>query len=199
MPKYTISLTGWRHRKESVNVALHSLGVIKGEREMIRRTLLAAAILACSGTAALAETVFVGAITFTSVTSQCTTVRVNDRAASVFHPNIVGNQSTAGLSWVWDFYSRGHAIHSTLPARQNFDGTFRSVQTGGTGWGDAYIWPSSKWAQIRVTSYTPALASINSSTPFVTIIGQIRRPNNDSGGFACVATFHASYVKDRFQ
>jgi len=193
-----ISLPAWRHREESVNVALHSLRVKKGEREMIRRTLLAAAILACSGTAALAETVFVGAITFTSVTSQCTTVRVNDRSASVFHPNIVGNQSTAGLSWVWDFYSRGHAIHSGA-IRQNFDGTFRSVQTGGTGWGDAYIWPSTKWAQIRVTSYTPAMASINSSTPSVTIIGQIRRPNNDSGGLACVATFRASYVKDGSQ
>lgn len=166
---------------------------------MIRQTLLAAAIFACSGTAALAETVFVGAITITAVTSQCTTVRANDRAASVFHPNIVGNQSTAGLSWVWDFYSRGHALHSSGTPRLNFDGVFRSVQTGGTGWGDAYIWPSTKWAQIRVTSYTPALANINSSTPFVTIIGQIKRPNNDGGGLACVATFHASYVKDRTQ
>lgn len=166
---------------------------------MIRGALLAAAIFACSGTAALAETVFVGAITFTAVTSQCTTVRANDRAASVFHPNIVGNQGTAGLSWVWDFYSRGHAIHSSGAPRVNFDGTFRSVQTGGTGWGDAYIWPSTKWAQIRVTSYTPALANINSSTPFVTIIGQIKRPNNDGGGLACVATFNATYVKDRSQ
>lgn len=166
---------------------------------MIRRALLAVALAAGSTTVALAETVFVGAIVFTSVTPQCTTVRVNDRAASVFHPNIAGNQSTAGLSWVWDFYSRGHAIHSNTTVRQNFDGTFRSVQTGGTGWGDAYIWPSTKWAQIRVTSYTPTLANINSSTPVVTIIGQIRRPNNDGGGFACVATFQASYVKDRTQ
>lgn len=166
---------------------------------MIRGTLLAAALLAGATSATLAETVFVGAITITAVTPQCTTVRVNDRAASVFHPNIVGNQSTAGLSWVWDFYSRGHAIHSSGTPRVNFDGTFRSVQTGGTGWGDAYIWPSTKWAQIRVTSYTPALASINSSTPSVTIVGQIRRPNNDSGGLACVATFRASYVKDGAQ
>ncbi|MCO5163251.1 MAG: hypothetical protein M9939_19125 [Mesorhizobium sp.] len=166
---------------------------------MIKRTLLAVALAAGSTTAASAETVFVGAIVFTAVTPACTTVRAKDRAASVFHPNIDGNQSTAGLSWVWDFYSRGHAIHSTLPARQNFDGTFRSVQTGGTGWGDAYIWPSTKWAQIRVISYSPALANINSTTPFVTITGQIRRPNNDSGGFACVATFHGTYVKDRWQ
>ena len=167
---------------------------------MIRGALLAAAIFACSGTAALAETVFVGAITFTAVTSQCTTVRVNERAASVFHPNIAGNQRTAGLSWVWDFYSRGHAIHTgaTVP-RVNFEGNFRSVQTGGTGWGDAYIWPSTKWAQIKVTSYTPALANINPSTPFVTIIGEIKRPNNDGGGVACVASFRASYVKDGSQ
>lgn len=166
---------------------------------MIRQTLLATAILACSGAVALAETVFVGAITITAVTPQCTTVHVNDRAASVFHPNIAGNQTTAGLSWVWDFYSRGHAIHSNATTRVNFDGTFRSVETGGTGWGDSYIWPSIKWAQIKVTSYAPALASINSSTPFVNISGQIRRPNNDGGGLACIATFQASYVKDRSQ
>jgi hypothetical protein len=167
---------------------------------MIRRALLAVALLAGSATTTFAETVFVGAITFTAVTPQCTTVRANDKAASVFHPNIVGNFSFAGLSVVWDFYSRGHILE-TPPntARRNFGPVFQAVKTGGTGWGDPYIWEPSRWAQIRVTSYVPALASINSTTRFVTITGQIRRPNSDGGGLACVADFEATYVKDRQQ
>ena len=166
---------------------------------MIGKGLLAAVVLAFSGTSALSETVFIGAITFTAVTPECTNVRVNDNAVSVFHPNIVGNESFAGLSVVWEFYSQGHALISSPTARVNFDESDRTVRTGGTGWGDAYIREPSKWAQIRVVSYSPALANIRSTTPFLTITGQIKRPFNDPAGLACVATFHASYVKDRRQ
>ena len=158
---------------------------------MIRGAILGTALLAGAATTASAETVFVGTIKITAVTAQCQNVHVNDYAQSVFHPKIVGNANFAGLSWVWTHYAKGHLLGGL-----NFDATFRTVTTGGVGWGDPYTWPSTKAAQIAVTYYSPAVASITAATPIVIIRGQFKRFNNDPGGLACVASFTGTYVKD---
>jgi len=90
--------------------------------------------------------------------------------------------------------ARGHGLDGLA-----FDATFRVVNTGGVGWGDPYTVAAAERAQIAVTSYSPALASINASTASVVIRGQIKRLFNDPGGLACIATFLGSYVKDSNQ
>ncbi len=162
---------------------------------MIRGAILGAALVASGATTAMAETVFVGTIKFTAVTAQCQNVRLHEYARSTFHPAVRGgNQNFAGLSWVWTNYARGHKLNGA-----NFDATFRTVVTGGTGWGDPYTVAAAQQAQIRITSYAPALGTITAATPTLTIVGQIRRLGNDPGGLACVATFLGTYVKDSFQ
>jgi len=98
-----------------------------------------------------------------------------------------GNERAAGLA-------RGHGLAGIA-----FDATFRTVITGGVGWGDTYTVPPAERAQIRVTSYTPPLANINASTPTLILRGQIKRLFNDPGGLACIATFIGTYVKDSNQ
>lgn len=162
---------------------------------MIKRALLAVALLAGSAGVASAEIVFVGTIKITAQTAQCGRQRVNDNAVSVFHPAAVGgNQNFAGLSWLWQHYSKGHALGG-----RNFDATFRTVTTGGTGWGDAYIVGATRQAQIRIMTSVPAVGAITATTPAVQMTGQIRRFDDDPGGLACVFTFIANYVKDSNQ
>jgi hypothetical protein len=162
---------------------------------MIRRALLAVALLAGSATAASSEIVFVGTIKITAQTAQCQRNRVNEYANSAFHPAAVGgNDNFAGLSWVWTHYSRGHG----LPGR-NFDATFRVVQTGGVGWGDPYIVDAARQSQIRIISSVPAVSAITAATPALQMTGQIRRFDDDPGGLACVFNFIANYVKDSRQ
>jgi hypothetical protein len=152
--------------------------------------LILAALLSAGATTASAEVVFVGTIKITAVTAQCQNVHVNDTNPSTFHPKIAGNSPFSGLSWVGTYSARGHALNNAA-----FDATFRTVKTGGVGWGDAFIAPQATWAQIRVTSYSPALGSINASTPTVTLRGQIKRLFDDPGGSACIATFVGTYVE----
>lgn len=161
---------------------------------MIRGAILAAALTAAGTTAASAEVVFIGTIKITAVTAQCQNVHANDVNPSTFHPKIVGNGNFSGLSWVGTYSARGHSLDGRA-----FDATFRTVITGGVGWGDTFTTTAAQRAQIAVTSYSPALASINASTQTLTIRGQIKRLFNDPGGLACVATFIGNYVKDSNQ
>lgn len=162
---------------------------------MIRGALLAAALLAGATNSASAEIVFVGTIKITAQTAQCARNRVNEFANSAFHPAAVGgNDNFAGLSWVWTHYSRGHGL-----VGRNFDATFRTVQTGGVGWGDPYIVNAARQSQIRIMSSVPAVGAITTATPTVQLNGQIRRFDDDAGGLACVYTFIANYVKDSRQ
>lgn len=161
---------------------------------MIRGAILGAVLIAGGTTTASAEIVFVGTIKITAQTAQCQRNRVNDVANSTFHPLVAGNQSFAGLSWVWTHYSKGHGL-----AGRNFDTVFRVVQTGGVGWGDPYIVNATRQAQIRIISSVPAAGAITAATPAVQMTGQIRRFDDDPGGLACVFTFIANYVKDSRQ
>lgn len=161
---------------------------------MLRRTILSAMLLAAGANSAGAEIVFSGKIKFTAVTSQCRNVRVKDFADSSFHPIVGSNSRVAGLSWVWPGNSRGHGLYGV-----NFDATFRAVKTGGVGWGDPYLRPTTAESQIRIVSYAPAITAITATTEIVTIRGQIRRPFDDPGGLACIATFIGVYMKDSYQ
>ncbi len=156
--------------------------------------IILAALLSAGATTASAEVVFIGTIKITAVTAQCQNVHVNDVNPSTFHPKIVGNGNFSGLSWVGTYSARGHVLDNVA-----FDATFRTVKTGGVGWGDPYTAAQATWAQIAVTSYSPALGSINTSTPTLILRGQIKRLFNDPGGLACVATFIGTYVKDSNQ
>lgn len=161
---------------------------------MIKGLALAVALFAGSAMSASAEVVFVGTIINTVVSPQCQNSSVGDRSPSVFHPaGILGNENFAGLSFIRSYYAEGHSLRG-----QNFDATFRQVETGGVGWGDTYFVssPTTQSALIRVTSYSPALAAITNATRTITLQGQIRRLFRDPGGTACVVTFIATYVRD---
>jgi len=166
---------------------------------MIRKATLAVALLACSATAASAEIVFIGKIKFTTEVG-CTQTRLHDSGNSVFHPAPANpsapgaNQNFAGLSWVWQDYSLGHSLGG-----RNFDAVFRTVTTGGVGWGDAYIRGAAQAAQIRIISSVPAAAAITAATQTVTLTGQIKRFANDASGLACTRTFVGNYIKDSRQ
>ena len=158
------------------------------------RGIILAALLSAGVTTASAEVVFIGTIKITAVTPQCQNVNVNDHDQSTFHPKITGNASFSGLSWVGSHGARGHGLDNLA-----FDATFRTVITGGFGWGDTFTVPPAERAQIKVTSYTPGIGSINASTPTLILRGQIKRLFNDPGGLACIATFLGTYVKDSNQ
>jgi hypothetical protein len=78
----------------------------------------------------------------------------------------------------------GHSLNGLA-----FDGNFRTVVTGGVGWGDTYTRPAAQYAQIKMTSSTPATTSITTATPSVTITGQIKRLFSDPGGLNCLVSF----------
>ena len=158
---------------------------------MSRGAIVAAALFVTGvTTASAAETVFWGTIKITAVSAQCQKVHVGDNEQSQFHPKMAGNANFAGLSWVFRYGARGHALNG-----RNFDASFRTVQTGGVGWGDAYTVPPAQNAQIRITSYTPAIGSITATTAYVILQGQIKQPFSDPGGLNCTASFIGSYVK----
>ena len=161
---------------------------------MMKRAILAAALLAAATATASAEIVFVGTIKITAVSPQCQNINVNDINQSSFHPRVAGNANFSGISWVSNHSARGHGLNGLA-----FDATFRTVVTGGVGWGDPYEVDAARRAQIRVLSYTPALANITNTTPTLTILGQVRRLFEDPGGLACIATFVGTYVKDSNQ
>lgn len=154
---------------------------------MIRGAILAAGLIAVGGNAASAETVFHGSIKITAVSAQCQDVNVGDQATSSFHPNIAGNNTFTGLSFVHSYSAIGYGL-GNVP----FDATFRNATSGGVGWGDVYNWTGS---QIRKTFQSPA--TITNTTLQVLLRGQIKKHDNDPGGALCIATFIASYVKDQ--
>jgi hypothetical protein len=167
---------------------------------MIRGMLLATALFAAAPMTASAEVVFIGTIVFTAVSPQCQNSSVGDRYPSVYHPKFptpppaTANSNFSGLSFIRDHYAVGHFLNGLA-----FDGTFRTVVTGGVGWGDTYTRPPAQYAQIRLTSSVPATGSINTATPSVVLTGQARRLFNDPGGLNCIVTFRGSYVKDPFE
>lgn len=161
---------------------------------MIRGAILGVALISGGATSAMAEIVFVGTVKITAVTPQCQNVDVNDYAHSTFHPKVGTNANFAGFSWIWPHYSRGHALNG-----RNFDASFRTVVTGGTGWGDPFILPPARQSQLRITSYVPAVTAITAATQTLTLNGQIKRPWDDPGGLNCVMTFIGTYVKDSFE
>ena len=166
---------------------------------MIRGLLIAAALLATAPTSASAEVVFVGTIIHTAVTPQCQFRDVGERYPSVYHPRTPSagpnpNANFSGLSWIRGHYADGHLLNSLA-----FDATFRTVETGGVGWGDTYLRPPAERAQIKLISSVPPTAQITTATQMVTITGQIKRPFRDPGGLACVVTFRGVYVKDPFE
>ena len=155
----------------------------------IRRVFTSFALLAIGIVPAAAETVFVGVVKIASVTSQCQNFRTGV-ATSRFHPFFTGQtDSSEGFSLVWQFGGDSYILRSRA-----LDGTFRSAESGGLGWGGIFTFPSNQWAQIALTSARP---TINATTTSVTLKGQIKRPAGDPGGLACVATFVGTYLKQQ--
>lgn len=151
---------------------------------MIKGAIVATALVAVGTTSALAEIVFGGAFVVTAVTSQCQDTSVGKSGTSQFHPNVAGNLNFSAISFVHQFYATGYKLPS-LP----FDSTFRNVQSGGVGWGDPFTWTGS---QVRLLTTLP---SITTATRFVSLKGQIKKFERDSGGATCVVTFDASYIR----
>lgn len=162
---------------------------------MIKELLVSSVLLAAVPATASAENVFIGTVVTTAVTAACQNSSAGDRHPSVYHPKSPGNEPFSGLSFVrGGTYAVGHSLNNLA-----FDATFRTVVTGGVGWGDTYTRPQALWAQIRLTSSVPATASITNATQTVTITGQARRLFSDAGGLNCVVTFRGVYVKDPFE
>lgn len=152
---------------------------------MIKGAILAVGMFAFGTSTALAEVLFQGAFTVTAVTPACQETDVGFNGTSIFHPNTAGNANFSGISFVQQFFAIGHLLNGAP-----FDGTFRNVQTGGVGWGDAWTWTGS---QLRLLAPIPPPITVQ--TRFVSLRGQIKKFYNDPGGAACVITFEASYSR----
>lgn len=135
-------------------------------------------------TTASAETVFAGQIRTTAATAACQFYGVGRIDASQFHPTIAGNAAFSAISFLQPLSAVGYKLNNI-----NFDATFRNVITGGVGWGDPFSWTGS---QVRISSQSPA--TITATTPSVVLRGQIKKPENDPGGVACIITFTGAYV-----
>jgi hypothetical protein len=152
---------------------------------MIRRLILAAAAVAMTVvTSASAETVFAGIIRTTAATAPCQFYDVGRIDASQFHPNIAGNANFSAISFLQPLSAVGYKLNGLA-----FDATFRNVITGGIGWGDPFNWTGS---QVKIFFQSPA--TITATTPQLLLRGQIKKPENDPGGIACIITFSGSYV-----
>ncbi len=160
---------------------------------MIKKFLVSAVLFASLSATASAENVFIGTILTTSATG-CQNSNAGDRHPSVYHPMSPGNSAFSGLSFIRDHYAVGHLLDGRA-----FDKTFRTVVTGGVGWGDTYTRPNTQFAQIRVLTSTPATANITNDTQTVIITGEIKRLFSDPNGLNCVVSFRGAYVKDPFE
>ena len=156
---------------------------------MIRGAILAAGLLAVGATAASAETVFSGMIRITAATAQCQGSHVGDISPSRFHPFFAGQTTQAeGLTFVYPLGGSGYSLSNHI-----FDATFRAVQSGYLGSSGVVVLPGAHWSQIGAV-VRPA---ITNTTPTVVLRGQIKRPDDDGGGLACVVNFTGVYVKEQ--
>jgi hypothetical protein len=152
---------------------------------MINRVVaFAAAAVAMGATSAAAETVFAGTVRTTDVTPACQFYGVGRIDNSQFHPKIPGNAGFSAISFLQPHSAVGYKLEN-----RNFDEFFRTVVSGGVGWGDPFEWTGSR---VRVTVQIPE--HITPSTPAVFLRGQIIKPEDDPGGTACIIDFDASYV-----
>ncbi len=155
---------------------------------MIRGAILAAG-LAVGATAASAETVFSGMIRITATTVQCQGTHIGDISPSRFHPFFAGQATHAeGLTFIYPLGGSGYTLASHV-----FDPTFREVQSGYLGSSGVVVQPQPHRSQIAVA----ARPVINNTTPTLVLKGQIKRPDDDGGGLACVASFTGVYVKEQ--
>ena len=128
-------------------------------------------------------------IRITAATTQCQGTHVGDISPSRFHPFIAGQTTPAeGLTFIYPLGGSGYTL-----ANHIFDPTFRPVQSGYLGSSGVVVLPSTHWSQIAVA----ARPAINNTTPTVVLKGQIKRPDDDAGGLACIASFTGVYVKEQ--
>jgi hypothetical protein len=133
---------------------------------------------------ASAETLFHGTLRVTKATSQCQFFSVGREFNSTFHPKMTGNANFSAISFIEKYYAVGYSL-----AGKVFTKTFQPVVSGGVGWGDPFSWTGS---QVLVSFQSPAPVAAN--TPQLLLRGQVKKPENDPGGVACVIDFAASYV-----
>ncbi len=130
-----------------------------------------------------------GTIKVTAKTAQCQNQNVGDIAASRFHPLIAGQgDQSEGFSFVYNLGGVGYNLQNHV-----LDTTFRTVVTGGLGWGGVYTQQTSHFAKIQVLAH----ATVTASTQLLVLKGKIQRPDDDPGGLACVIDFTATYVKEQ--
>jgi uncharacterized membrane protein len=149
---------------------------------MLKRVMIAAAVLACSTAISDAETLFQGTLRFTAVNAACANVAsAGNQDNALFHPaSVPGNDNFTALNAIYDFGARSWK----LLAAGSFTSSYQQVSNVGIGWSD---YTPSKPTFILVSKQQPA--TLLSTTPNVTLFGKIKNPNGNIGEETCVATF----------
>jgi hypothetical protein len=131
---------------------------------------------------ASAETLFEGAMKITAATGCTMGPSVGWSSFSSFHPNAVTggtNNNFTALNFVFPTGGLSWSL-----AAGAFNATFKQTTCGGIGWN---VYSCAKPSFIKVTSQVPA--SLTTTTPTMSLFGQIKNFNGQVGQENCVATF----------
>lgn len=159
---------------------------------MIRKSFLAAmAFGLCGIGAAQAETTFIGAAKITAVTTQCKNIQAGWKFTAQFHPYLATQSDKSE-----GFSLQGGMLGGDGITLRNhvLDTTFRAADAGGLGWGGVYNFDTAHAPQIAIVGTRPA---ITTTTSTVVLTWQVKRPNSDPGGLACIATYKGAFIKDQ--
>jgi len=149
---------------------------------MFRQTTINLVAFIMLSTAAGAETLFCGVLNVTAVTPACTNeVSINDNSNAQFHPaDVAGNSNFSALNQI-DRYS-AHSLKLLAPG--SFTDAFQQTSNVSIGWSD---YTPDKPSFLLVSKQMPS--TLTTTTPNVTLVGQIKNPYGDTGFEACVETF----------
>jgi hypothetical protein len=151
----------------------------------VHKSLLCCTIVAAGATTPVsAETIFEGRMTITAVNAFCTQgPGVGQSGTATFHPNSVSggtqNQNASGLNIFFDTGAQSWKLEGAA-----FTTAFQQTTGAGVGW---TYYTAQKPSFVRIISQSPAL--IATTTPTISLYGQIKNYWGFPGHESCVATF----------
>ena len=152
---------------------------------------MAASLALAFAMPAQAEILFRGVFEVTAARGCPNGPKAGDRDNMQFHPRaLTGNSNFAALTTIWDFGGQEYRLRNGL----DFKTSYQVVRNGGLGWD---IYKPAKSSSVLITSTVPAVSSITSTTPSITLVGKIKNPYGLAGSENCEIAFRAVMLKAR--
>ena len=159
---------------------------MKSQIKILVGMALGAALLSGTATSARAEILFRGLMEWTAVNAACAGgPRAGDQDNARYHPAVApGNFNFAALNRIWRFGATSFALETG-----SFTTAFKQVSNVSIGWSD---YTPDRPSFVRLTQ---SPATITSTTPNVTLVGQIKNPWGEIGLENCIVDFRMVGLK----